>query len=273
MPAASTYSQELPDGGSFDLIPVKAGNFFIGNTDHEIHVPDFWMAKYPVTQALWLTVMGGANPVYFEGMNRPVESVSWYNAAAFCNALNHLCNFPARYFCDASFQKELDFSTTEPLKWDDSIPIFIHPENPGYRLPSESAWEYAAIGARQRALYEYASGNTLDELGWYNANSHGQTQPVGLKLPNELGLYDLSGNVWEWCEDQYQDKKSEIPADGSAWTQGETGAYRVLRGGCWGDRARDCRSSLRLSYLPAYRDNNFGFRVVLVPPPVSWPGI
>ena len=273
MPTASTYTQKLPDGNSFDLIPVKAGSFFIANSNHEIHLPAFYMAKYPVTQALWLTVMGGENPARFKGLNRPIERVSWYDAAAFCNALNRLCKYPPRYFCDASFQKELDFSTTEPFKWDDSIPIFIHPENPGYRLPSESAWEYAAISARQRALYEYAGGNTLDELGWYDENSHGQTQPVGLKMPNELGLHDLSGNVWKWCEDQYQPKKSRIPADGSAWTQGEPGAYRVLRGGSWFNNARHCRSSLRDFNLPAYRINGFGFRVVLVPPPGSWPVI
>jgi formylglycine-generating enzyme len=267
MPAASPYTQKLPNGTSFDLIPVKAGRFFWGNSDHEIHVPDFYMAKYPVTQSLWLTVMGGENPSFFKGTNRPIERVSWYDAAAFCNALNRLCNFPPRYFCDAKFQKVLDFSMTESLEYGDSLPIFIHPENPGYRLPSESAWEYAVIGTQQRPLYDYAGGNTLDELGWYDENSHGQTQPTGLKLPNELGLHDLSGNVWEWCEDQYQTERSKIPSDGSAWLQGEPGALRMLRGGGWYYDAQYCRSSARFDARPASRGSDIGFRVLLFPTP------
>ena len=261
------YTQSLANGFSFDLILVKGGSFFIGNSDHEIHVPDFYMAKYPVTQALWLAVMGGENPAYFKGMNRPIEQVSWYDAAAFCNALNRLCNFPPRYYCDANLQKEVNVSITQPLDWGDSLPIFINLENPGYGLPSESAWEYAAIGARQRPLYDYAGGNTLDELGWYDVNSHGQTQPVGLKLPNELGLHDLSGNVWEWCEDEYQNKRSKIPPDGTAWIQDEMGAGRVLRGSDWNNSAQDCRSSLRDSYQPADHFNYVGFRLVLFSPP------
>ena len=265
--AEMIHTQSLPNGFSFDLIRIKAGSFFIGNSDHEIHVPDFDMAKYPVTQALWLAVMGGENPAHFKGMNRPVEQVSWYDAAAFCNALNHLSKYPPRYYCDPSFQKALSFDMTRPLEWNDSLPLFIHPENPGYRLPSESAWEYAAIGAQQRGIYDYAGGNTLDELGWYDENSYGQTQPVGLKMPNVLGLHDLSGNVWEWFEDQYQAEKSRIPLDGSAWTQGETGAYRVLRGGGWNCFAQDCRSSNRFTYQLANRSNNIGFRVLLFPPP------
>ncbi|WP_373549157.1 formylglycine-generating enzyme family protein [Haliscomenobacter sp.] len=271
--AEMEHRQSLPNGTSFDLIRIKAGSFFIGNSDNEIQVPDFYLAKYPVTQALWLAVMGGENPAHFKGTNRPVEQVSWYDAAAFCNALNRLCDYPPRYFCDASFQKALDFSMTLALNYGDSLPIFIHPENPGYRLPSESAWEYAATGASQRSLYDYAGGNTLDELGWYGENSHRQTQPVGLKLPNELGLYDLSGNVWEWCEDQYQSEESKIPADGTAWTHGDAGAYRVLRGGSWPFNARFCRSSLRDADHPASRNDSVGFRVMLFPPPVSWPGI
>ena len=149
--------------------------------------------------------------------------------------------------------------------------VFVNPDHEGYRLPGEAEWEYSAIGAKKKADYKYAGGNTLDELGWYDENSHSQTQPVGLKLPNELGLYDLSGNVWEWCEDQYQSDSHKIPIDGSPWLKEEVGTFRVLRGGSWDLNAQYCRSSRRSSYLPADRDDRYGFRVVLVPPSVSWP--
>jgi formylglycine-generating enzyme required for sulfatase activity len=266
------HTQTLPNGTSFDFIEVPAGSFCIGNTDHEIHLRAFCMGKYPVTQELWLAVMGGKNPARFIGDKRPVEIVSWYDAAAFCNALNVHCGYQPRYFQDAAFRQALDAQKAATIKYPNSITVFVNPDHQGYRLPSEAEWEYAAIGAKKNADYKYAGGNTLDELGWYKENSHGQTQPVGLKLANELGLHDLSGNVWEWSEDQYQGDSHKIPKDGSPWLNKELGASRVLRGGSWDYYAQYCRPSFRNFNYPSSRGNDYGFRVVLFPPPVSWPG-
>jgi formylglycine-generating enzyme required for sulfatase activity len=271
MPSATIYTQTLPNGTSFDLIEVPAGSFYIGNTDHEIHLRAFCLGKFPVTQELWLAVMGGENPAGFIGDKRPIEAVSWYDAAAFCNALNAQCGYQPRYFQDAAFRQALDAQKAATIKYPNSIEVFVNPDHQGYRLPSEAEWEYAAIGAQKKAAYEYGGGNRLDELGWYGENSHGQTQPVGLKLANELGLHDLSGNVWEWCEDKYQGDRQKIPKDGSPWLMEESGAGRVLRGGSWEDDAQFCRPSFRFTYDPSYRSDDYGFRVVFFPPPVSWP--
>lgn len=141
----------------------------------------------------------------------------------------------------------------------------------GYRLPTEAEWEYAARGGPNpegRPRYEYAGGNKLDEVGWYSENSHRETKPVGLKLPNELGIYDMSGNVWEWCEDQWHGNYEGAPADGSAWRGQEQGAARVSRGGSWGDDAGLCRCASRFYWLPQLRYIHVGFRLVWVSPSV-----
>lgn len=260
------HTQQLPNGFSFDLIRVEAGSFFFGGSGHEIQLPTFYMAKYPVTQSFWQAVMGEESPAYFKGAHRPVECVSWYDAAAFCNALNEQCEFSSRYFADENFNNPLDYSSTRLIeRLGKVIPVYIQGAQPGYQLPTESAWEYAAIGAQAQAQFEYAGGNNLDELGWYNKNSHNQNQSVGLKQPNELGIHDLSGNVWEWCEDQFQGKINQIPNDGSAWLKEKAGVSRIIRGGSWSYDAWNCRSSNRRSDHPADRESFVGFRVALLP--------
>jgi formylglycine-generating enzyme len=164
-----------------------------------------------------------------------VEQVSWYDAQEFLLKLN-----------------------THQL-----------PAGCGYRLPSETEWEYAARGGQQSKGYEYAGGNDLDKVGWYRDNSHSETKVVGLKLPNELGLFDLSGNVDEWCEDQWHSNLDGAPQDGSAWVDKEQGVHRVFRGGGWFDDSEHCRSTFR--YRPSFRDSDVGFRVVCFFPPGSWP--
>jgi len=236
-----------PDIEYSELVLVPGGTFMMGSDDpeadddekplHAVTLPDFAIGKYPVTQALWTAVMGD-NPAFFKGTNRPVEHVYWEDAQRFLQKHNEdLRLTPGQYF----------------------------------RLPSEAEWEYAARGGQQSGAYRYAGSNILDEVGWYDQNSHLQTQPVGLKLPNELGICDMSGNIWEWCADYWHDSYVGAPADGSAWEDQEEGARRVLRGGGWYDIARDCRPSFRDFNFPSYRDNTDGFRVVLFPPPVSWP--
>jgi formylglycine-generating enzyme required for sulfatase activity len=132
-----------------------------------------------------------------------------------------------------------------------------------YRLPTEAEWEYAAMGGNQSRGYTYSGGNNLDEVAWYDGNSGRKTHPVGQKRPNELGLYDMSGNVWEWCKDWYEgDFYKTSPAIEPKGPS--TGFYRVIRGGYWRSNARHCRASFR-DYYPDSRRNYLGFRLVLVP--------
>ena len=133
-----------------------------------------------------------------------------------------------------------------------------------YRLPTEAEWEYAARGGTKSRGYDYAGGDKIDEVAWYTENTNDEsTRPVGLKLPNELGLYDMSGNVWEWCHDRYGVYPSGKHTDPKGQKIGD---YRVLRGGSYFSYAGRCRPSYRSYYTPDYRYNDIGFRLVLSPP-------
>ena len=220
-----------------EMIFVEGGKFLMGSDDNEafsdeqpiqeVQVSSFYLAKYPVTQALWKAVMGAdQNPSFFRGDDRPVEQVSWEDAQVFIEKLQRIAERK-------------------------------------YRLPSEAEWEYAARGGKLSQGYKYAGSDNLYEVGWYYGISHGETKSVGQKDPNELGLYDLSGNVYEWIQDQWHINHEGRPLDGNAWEDREEGAYRVLRGGYWGDYPRFCRISDRTSSGPADRDNDIGFRLAL----------
>jgi formylglycine-generating enzyme required for sulfatase activity len=231
-----------PDIPSSALIWVEGGNFAMGSNEykaekpiHPVKVPSFAIGQYPVTQELWAAVMG-ENPSAFIDPLRPVESVSWLNTQAFFKKINQ----------DQRLQR-----------------------GQGYRLPSEAEWEYVARRGTQSGGFEYAGGDKLDELGWYDENSHGRTQAVGLKLANELDIHDLSGNVWEWCQDHWHDDYQGAPSDGSAWEDNAGGAARVLRGGSWYYNPHNCRSASRSSNHPTFRTYVVGFRVVLFFPPGS----
>jgi formylglycine-generating enzyme required for sulfatase activity len=237
MPALPTYI--LPKLPNTELIYVQGGSFLFGDNHKPITIPDFAIGKYLVTQELWQTIMHN-NPSRFKDSHRPVESVSWHDAKEFLTQLNLRCGSNLPSGC-------------------------------AYRLPSESEWEYAARGGIQTQNYEYAGGNDLEKLGWYHDNSHRETKAVGLKLPNELGVHDMSGNVWEWCEDHWHGETEETPADGSPWLDElKQGSSRVIRGGCLYDDALGCRSTYRNSTHPTLRHYLVGFRVVLFFPPGSW---
>ena len=229
---------------SFTLIKIERGTFLMGSNKIKITVPAFYMAETPVTQELWEAVTG-ANPSRFKGKNRPVERVSWNDI------------------------KGID----EGEQWD-----FLHKLNEmtgrAFRLPSESEWEYAAIGghlARKNgdgyhiAEYEYAGSNRLEDVGWYGGNSNRETKDVGLKMPNRLGLYDMSGNVWEWCEDGWHGKlgtetPADTPKDGSPFTGGKD-SNRVRRCGSWISYPQLCRVSNRNNRNSDNRNDNIGFRL------------
>ncbi len=224
-------------GVKFKMVKVEGGTFTMGatveqgsDTDsdekpaHQVTLRGYYIGETVVTQALWKAVMGN-NPSYREGDNLPVEQVSWEDTQEFIEKLNQ-----------------------------ETGRIF--------RLPTEAEWEYAARGGKKSKGYKYSGSDKLDEVAWYYRNSGYQTHPVKGKNANELGLYDMSGNVWEWCNDWFGKYSCEAQTN----PQGpEKGSCRVLRGGGWGDFARGCRVSYRYYRTPMDRNSNVGFRLVMCP--------
>lgn len=153
----------------------------------------------------------------------------------------------------------------ESISWDDVQKFLkkINQKYPGqnYRLPTEAEWEYAACGGQQSKGYTYAGSNDVADVAWYDGNSDNKTHPVGGKKANELGIFDLSGNVWEWCQDIWHDNYQGAPTDGNAWTTGSNSAFRVCRGGAWYNSSSNCRVANRLNVVPAVRLNYVGFRL------------
>jgi formylglycine-generating enzyme required for sulfatase activity len=283
---------EPPPATVIEMVLIPAGTFTMGspdteanrNTDETQHsvtlTKGFYMGKYQVTQAQYQAVMG-SNPSYFHGGtgrepasggvqgNRPVDTVSWYDAIVFCNKLSIAEGLTPAYSISGS---------TNPDDWG-AVPTVLSGKwgraeivsgSTGYRLPTEAQWEYAAKGGNgSPGNYTYSGSNDLNEVGWYLGNIPSQnsgesgygTQPVGTKAPNGLGLYDMSGNVWEWCWDVYT-------ADITAYTVDPPGPdnnvanYRVQRGGGWQLLASYARSGCRARPAPYNRNNNFGFRLV-----------
>ena len=225
------------NGVSFDMIAVEGGTFTMGATaeqasdaysdekpTHQVTLSSYYIGKTEVTQELWQAVMG-SNPSGFSGANLPVEKVSWEDCQIFIAILNELTG---KYF----------------------------------RLPTEAEWEYAARGGSKSQGYKYSGSNTVDDVAWYPSNSSSKTHPVATKAPNELGIYDMIGNVLEWCSDwyssSYYSSSSQYNPTGPA-----SGSRRVYRGGSWGSSARLCRVSYRDYNGPSYRFYNLGLRLAL----------
>ena len=220
----------------FEMVYVEGGTFQMGATEeqgedafdrekpvHRVTLSSYLIGKHEVTQALWEEVMG-SNPSYNkQGGDYPVERVSWNDCQEFIEELN-----------DRTGMK--------------------------FRLPTEAEWEYAARGGNRSKGYKYAGSNNLNEAGWYDGNSGNHTHPVGEKKPNELGLYDMSGNVYEWCQDWYGDYSSEAQTNPTGL---QSGRSRVLRGGSRWRGARSCRVSDRRLSVPGHRNGYFGLRLVL----------
>jgi formylglycine-generating enzyme required for sulfatase activity len=242
------FQVETPSGELFSIpmIFVEGGTFEMGGESwrndakpiHPVKLDDYYIGQYLVTQDLWQAVMG-ENPSYFQGNTRPVENISWNDCQEFLEKLNQL------------IIKDLEGKPLSGGK---------------FRLPSEAEWEYAARGGKHwQDKYEYAGSNDLAQVAWYEGNSFAQTMPVGLKLPNQLGIYDLSGNIWEWCEDKYDsDFYAECKSQGivsNPICRAENTTYRVSRGGSYFSFAEDCRVSTRSLDDAEIRGNNLGFRV------------
>lgn len=222
------------NGVSFKMIPVEGGTFQMGATSeqqepyddekpvHQVSLSSYMIGETEVTQELWQAVMGN-NPSYFKGANMPVEQVSWDDCQTFITILNQLTGKK-------------------------------------FRLPTEAEWEYAARGGKQSKGYQYSGSNNLDDVAWYWDNSNGTTHPVKTKQPNELGIYDMSGNVYEWCQDWYGSYNSSTQTNP---TGPNSGSSRVNRGGSWNGIARGCRSAYRNRHNPSSRFNGLGVRLAL----------
>lgn len=260
--------------GLIETVLVKAGSFQMGSNDgHDNEAPvhkvtltkDYYMGIHEVTQKQWYEVMG-TNPSYFgstEGWeNLPVERVTWYDAVEFCNALSKKEGLEPYYTINKTKTDANNSSEYDDIKWTVTISA-ARGAKKGYRLPTEAEWEYAARGGNMGDHnLEYAGSNSIGEVAWYSDNSDDKTQEVGTKQANDLGLYDMSGNVWEWCWDWYASYPSEFSQDPTGATGG---TYHVLRGGCWRNtRAFGyCRVAHRLlGSAPTFRYDGVGFRVV-----------
>jgi formylglycine-generating enzyme required for sulfatase activity len=243
----------LPGGVPLEMVWVPGGTFLMGryageqdsysdeDPQHSVTLNGFWMGKYELTKAQWTAVMGttpwSGQSYVLEDPVSPAVYVSWNMIAG-----------------SGGFIEKLNAA------------------NPGmsFRLPSETQWEYACRAEATTRFY-WGDDPSYSEIGsyaWYEANAWNAGQQyahvVGQKLPNAFGLYDMSGNVWEWCQDYWHGDYTGAPSDGSAW-ESPTSSYRVLRGGGWRNDDGNCRSAYRLYYYPDYAYSTFGFRIVRTP--------
>ena len=237
-----------------EMVWVECGSFTMGDkydvSDSALHTvtltKGYWIGKYPLTQEQWEAIgCKRKEENYFQGVRLPVECISWDEAISFCQKLNEIMK--------------------------DKLPRGYH-----FNLPTEAQWEFAAKGGIYSKGYEYSGSNQLDEVGWYDGNSeikrrdekgvvridYKGTHPVGQKKPNELGIYDMNGNVFEWCWNYFDKYPEEDETDPIG---PENGKFRVFRGGSWDCPTQNCRPSYRYLLAPIGRISIVGFRVALVP--------
>jgi formylglycine-generating enzyme required for sulfatase activity len=244
---AEFFKQDLGNNISLEMVPISGGNFMMGAAQneanassdeypqHPVNIAAFSMAKYPITQAQWEAIMGN-NPSHFKGANRPVENVTWHEAQEFCQRLSQ-----------------------ETGKT--------------YRLPSEAEWEYACR-AKTTTAFHFGETITADLANYDASNTYGngpkgtyrqQTTDVGSFSPNAFGLYDMHGNLYEWCADRWHQNYNGAPTDGSVWESGGNTELRLIRGGSWVSYPWNCRSANRFRGGLDSQDRFYGFRVVSSP--------
>jgi formylglycine-generating enzyme required for sulfatase activity len=237
---------ELPQSVTLEMVNIPGGLFLMGSPEgqgednekpqHQVTVPEFWMSKYPVTQAQWRSIAFlplvkqelKPDPSMFQGDLRPVERVSWWEAIEFCARLSQLTDQQ-------------------------------------YRLPSEAEWEYAC---HANTTTDFYFGAALTKNLANHNSAEGETTDVGSYEPNAFGLYDMHGNIWEWCQDDWHDSYVGAPLDGSAWTDRNDNDYqkeKLLRGGSWFSNPNNCRSAYRVRINADNRSSSGGFRVVYSP--------
>ena len=253
-----------------EMIFVEGGSFLMGAEDeksrddeqpvHKVELSSFYIGKYPVTQKQWRELRG-SNLAFEDGNgdNHPVYDVSWYDAIKYCNLLSLAEGLTPVYSILGLINPTAwgSVPTDHNKAWDGVICDW---GANGYRLPTEAEWEYAARGGNQSKGYTYSGSNDIDEVAWYEDNSESGARPVGMKKANELGIYDMSGNVREWCWDRYGYYGSDFQLNP---TGSETGKDRVLRGGSWSYPAAYCRVACRYNYFPYFShiSNGGGFRL------------
>ncbi len=226
-PEGNTYTV---NGVSFVMVPVEGGTFKMGSTGgnsnespvHNVTLSSFSIGQTEVTQELWTAVMG-SNPSNWVGNKLPVETVSWNDCQTFITKLNQLTGKT-------------------------------------FRLPTEAEWEFAARGGNQSQGHKYSGSYWIDDVAWYISNSGSKTHEVATKRANELGIYDMSGNVWEWCQDWYGSYSSSAQSNP---TGASSGSYRVLRGGGGDESAANCRVAIRGNFTPTNSTRGIGFRLAL----------
>jgi formylglycine-generating enzyme required for sulfatase activity/tRNA A-37 threonylcarbamoyl transferase component Bud32 len=267
---AANYTEPL-NGVPLEMVFVQGGSFMMGATPeqgddaaddekpaHKVSLDSFYIGKYPVTVGQFKQFIdetkyqtdadkGGGSFIYIDENWKEQEGVNWEFDAKGYVRTQHEYHYPVIH-----------------VSWNDAAAFsqwLSKKTGKNFRLLSEAEWEYAARGGQKTKRFKFSGSNNLEEVAWYDDNSGSKPHPVGKKQPNELGLYDMSGNVWEWCEDDWHDNYKGAPTDGSAWIDSPRGSGRVFRGGSWLNGSGFCRVSFRYWYYPGGWSYDYGFRL------------